>query len=302
MAQPRFRSSVNASIAQLYFLIHFLLCNRRLLLLRWRTPWLLCQEYRPVTPGHVTFPGRAGGAGWMVTDILLRWVSKEGYQVYVQVYEEYLDQPFLAYFWDISLIKKYRRPRSRFDIMESIMANITFPFALLLSFPPIVCLAMLAAVGHSIYNRYFHPPTKTARSYKEWVRYGRSHCLPPWPSFLCRVASIFTMVCGPNHQTPALQELFTISQRWQDRDWEISGCKRRARLYNHQAYVWAHADKITVLLYRDRNFDEMLTDSQSKHENALAKEFVKHNKSQMHSLMIFVIQGSCKPRALMATS
>lgn len=45
------------------------------------------------------------------------------------------------------------------------MANITFPFALLLSFPPIVCLAMLAAVGHSIYNRYFHPLTKTARSY-----------------------------------------------------------------------------------------------------------------------------------------
>lgn len=62
--------------------------------------------------------------------------------MYVQAYEEYLDQPFLAYFRDISLIKKHRRLRSRFDIMESIIANITFPFALLLSFPPIVCLAI----------------------------------------------------------------------------------------------------------------------------------------------------------------
>lgn len=59
---------------------------------------------------------------------------------------------------------------------------------------------------------------------------------------------------------------------------------------------------LTKSQYRDKIFDETLTDPQSKHENALAKEFVKHNESQTHSLMIFVIQGSCKPRALMATS
>lgn len=59
---------------------------------------------------------------------------------------------------------------------------------------------------------------------------------------------------------------------------------------------------LTKSQYRDKNSDEMLTDPQSKHDNALAKEFVKHNESQMHSLMIFVIQGSCKPRALMATA
>lgn len=58
---------------------------------------------------------------------------------------------------------------------------------------------------------------------------------------------------------------------------------------------------LTKSQYRDKNFDDMLTDPQSKHENALAKELVKHNESQTHSLMIFVIQGSCKPRALMAT-
>lgn len=59
---------------------------------------------------------------------------------------------------------------------------------------------------------------------------------------------------------------------------------------------------LTKSQYRDRNFDEMLTGPQFKHEHALAKGSVKHNESQIHSLMIFVIQGSCKPRALMATS
>lgn len=44
-----------------------------------------------------------------------------------------------------------------FDIMQSIMANVTFRFAHPISFPSVVCLVILAVVGQSIYNRYFHP-------------------------------------------------------------------------------------------------------------------------------------------------
>ena len=47
---------------------------------------------------------------------------------------------------------------------------------------------------------------------------------------------------------------------------------------------------LTKSQYRDKKFDEMLTDPQSKHENALAKGCVKHNESQMHALTILLFK------------
>ena len=41
--------------------------------------------------------------------------------------------------------------------MQSIMANVISRFAHPVSFPSFACLVILAVVGQSIYNRYFHP-------------------------------------------------------------------------------------------------------------------------------------------------
>ena len=44
-----------------------------------------------------------------------------------------------------------------FDIMQSIIETLTSPFVQLLMLLSVTCVAILAAVGHGIYNRYFHP-------------------------------------------------------------------------------------------------------------------------------------------------
>ena len=109
-----------------------------------------------MTREHVTLPGRAGGAGWMVTDILSRCMCRHMKNIWTS--------PFLLIF-ETSLQSKYRRPRSRFDIMQSIMANITFPFALPLSFPP-NCMPYHVSYCQSQYLKsILSSPTKTARSY-----------------------------------------------------------------------------------------------------------------------------------------
>ena len=43
------------------------------------------------------------------------------------------------------------------DVMQSIMGNVAFRFAYPILFLSAVCLVILAVVGQSIHNRYFHP-------------------------------------------------------------------------------------------------------------------------------------------------
>ena len=59
---------------------------------------------------------------------------------------------------------------------------------------------------------------------------------------------------------------------------------------------------LTGLQYRDQKFDDILEDPQSKHKNFLANKSVKHDCSMGENADSFHIQGSCRPRALMATS